>query len=326
MMEYMGETVGSFLKENREGRGISIEEIASETKINVNILAMLEKDEFTELPAAPFVRGFIRAYAKYVGLDPKKAILLYENMHPVETEINEHINVLSERDGIKLETFGKKYTVHGLVIGVVIAILAIALLVVKLTDPSKKIKSKLAGNKIEKSMVVNLNEKTAAAQTVSAAAQPETVVNTAVSEKKVAAGTPAVAETVKPKNEVKAVSEVTDVEQKQDVKPESGVAAKSETVSSDAEESPKDQEVLISAKSIVWIKVQVDDDKPFDFMLAEGRTKHLKASGSIKLLIGDASAVDIKYNGKKLGPVGGEGIVRTMVFPGLGRWRDAQLR
>lgn len=70
--------VGAYLKKNREDRGVSIEEIASATKINRSILHYLENDRFDKLPSAVFVRGFIRSYLKYLDVDSKQAILFYE--------------------------------------------------------------------------------------------------------------------------------------------------------------------------------------------------------------------------------------------------------
>ena len=62
-MESMG-TLGAYLKKTRELHGISIEELASSTKINISVLAALENDDFKKLPAAIFVKGFIKQLSK----------------------------------------------------------------------------------------------------------------------------------------------------------------------------------------------------------------------------------------------------------------------
>ena len=77
----MGESVkvlGSYLREARELRGLSLEEIAQETKINKIFLEALEKEDWDVLPAEIYVRGYLRAYAEAVGLDPKEVLLRYE--------------------------------------------------------------------------------------------------------------------------------------------------------------------------------------------------------------------------------------------------------
>jgi cytoskeleton protein RodZ len=53
-------------------------EIAKVTRISLQYLEALEKDEFETLPASIFVRGFLRTYAAQIGLDPKVVLNLYE--------------------------------------------------------------------------------------------------------------------------------------------------------------------------------------------------------------------------------------------------------
>lgn len=69
--------LGAKLKNEREQKGIRLEEIASITKISLTHLKFLEQDQWGKLPPEPFIRGFISAYATYVGLDPHECILLY---------------------------------------------------------------------------------------------------------------------------------------------------------------------------------------------------------------------------------------------------------
>jgi cytoskeletal protein RodZ len=67
-------TFGLWLRRQREARAISLREIADSTKISVRYLEALEQDRFDVLPAQVFVRGFLREYARFVGLDPDEAI------------------------------------------------------------------------------------------------------------------------------------------------------------------------------------------------------------------------------------------------------------
>ena len=68
------ESLGEFLRQEREKRGITLEQVASATKINVKILHLLESDHYSDLPAKPFVRGFVSSYAKFIGLDVQDVI------------------------------------------------------------------------------------------------------------------------------------------------------------------------------------------------------------------------------------------------------------
>ena len=71
------EHFGSYLKTHREKRGIRLEEIASITKIHLHSLEVLEASQWEQLPPEPFIRGFIIAYAKYVGLEPRDVLERY---------------------------------------------------------------------------------------------------------------------------------------------------------------------------------------------------------------------------------------------------------
>ncbi|GAB4372168.1 MAG: hypothetical protein Kow0062_08300 [Acidobacteriota bacterium] len=68
---------GEMLRRERELRRISLREVNEATKINIRYLEALERNEFTYLPAGAFTRGFIRAYARYIGLDEGEMINAY---------------------------------------------------------------------------------------------------------------------------------------------------------------------------------------------------------------------------------------------------------
>jgi len=63
------ESLGSYLKRERELRQISIAEVSQTTRIPTRILTQLESDELELLPADIFIRGYLRAYARAVALD-----------------------------------------------------------------------------------------------------------------------------------------------------------------------------------------------------------------------------------------------------------------
>jgi len=72
--------MGSFgqrLQREREMRGITLEEIANSTKIGTRSLRALEQEDFDQLPGGIFNKGFVRAYAKYLGIDEEQAVADY---------------------------------------------------------------------------------------------------------------------------------------------------------------------------------------------------------------------------------------------------------
>ena len=55
-------------------RGITLEEIADSTKIGTRSLRALEQEDFDKLPGGIFNKGFVRAYARYLGIDEEQAV------------------------------------------------------------------------------------------------------------------------------------------------------------------------------------------------------------------------------------------------------------
>jgi cytoskeleton protein RodZ len=66
--------IGAHLREARERAGITLRAIATSTKISVPTLEALERNDVGRLPGGIFIRAFVRAYAKEVGLDPEDAV------------------------------------------------------------------------------------------------------------------------------------------------------------------------------------------------------------------------------------------------------------
>ena len=65
----MSVTIGQKLRETRQGSKISLEQAAEETRIRLHYLEALENGDFDQLPSKAHERGFLRAYAEYLGLD-----------------------------------------------------------------------------------------------------------------------------------------------------------------------------------------------------------------------------------------------------------------
>src|SRR5262249_630688 len=68
---------GEELRRERIIRDISLEEISQSTKISVRLLRALEDSDVAKLPAPTFTRGFIRAYARHLGIDPEEKLNPY---------------------------------------------------------------------------------------------------------------------------------------------------------------------------------------------------------------------------------------------------------
>ncbi len=72
-----GEFDGVRLRRNRLFRGYEIDDITEVTKVSAAHLRNIEEENFDDLPADVYVRGFVTAYARMIGLDPKIVVPSY---------------------------------------------------------------------------------------------------------------------------------------------------------------------------------------------------------------------------------------------------------
>ena len=68
---------GDELRRERELREITLREVAEATKVNIRYLEALERNDFAHLPGGVFNRGFVRAYAQFIGVDPEAMVNAY---------------------------------------------------------------------------------------------------------------------------------------------------------------------------------------------------------------------------------------------------------
>ncbi len=81
-------SLGTRLRELREVKGVSLDDIARSTRVGRGYLEALESDSLGELPSPVFVKGFIRAYCEFLEASPDEALGLYreESGEPVRPE------------------------------------------------------------------------------------------------------------------------------------------------------------------------------------------------------------------------------------------------
>src|SRR5712691_8458042 len=79
--------LGPYLSQLREERGLSIDEVARVTRVSPRFLEALEREDFTQLPASVFTKGYIRAYCQAVGVPVEEALSRYRESAGVETRL-----------------------------------------------------------------------------------------------------------------------------------------------------------------------------------------------------------------------------------------------
>jgi cytoskeleton protein RodZ len=70
-------TVGQILKEAREDKFYSLEEVEKHTKIRKELLEALEAEDWSKLPPSTFIQGFIKNYSKFLNLDSNKLLAVF---------------------------------------------------------------------------------------------------------------------------------------------------------------------------------------------------------------------------------------------------------
>ena len=115
------ESPGKYLKAKRESQRISLREVANATRIREAVLRAIEEDRYEDLPHI-YVKSFLSAYAKHLGLDPTDVIMLHqkyaEKLPPSKSQVSKHPSAFRR----------KRVNVRLLVISISVALL-IALIV-----------------------------------------------------------------------------------------------------------------------------------------------------------------------------------------------------
>ena len=135
-----GGSFGSWLRQQREIRNISLREISDNTKIGMRYLEALEEDRFEVLPAQIFAKGFLREYAKYVGLDADEVVNFYIAADQARRAELDETEIVAPRPQVRppVQHHGvapqRRMPVPrlpvGLIVGAVLGVLLLALLVV----------------------------------------------------------------------------------------------------------------------------------------------------------------------------------------------------
>lgn len=118
--------VGALLREARERHGVSLDRLAQITRIRASLLRAIESNDIDHIPQAIFLRGYLRAYAREIGLDPEETVRCYlDQFAPAEATVeNQTPPVQNAVDGIAPEVIWRALrNVAGLVVIAVIVIL-----------------------------------------------------------------------------------------------------------------------------------------------------------------------------------------------------------
>jgi len=121
------ETIGKYLKRVRETCGYSLEDVAGITRINLRYLEAIEKDDFEKIPGETFSHGFIRSFARCIGIsDEEISRKIRETLKTEPQAVNtQNQDDMAERSVVRKP--GKARIILPAAAGVILAALLIVL-------------------------------------------------------------------------------------------------------------------------------------------------------------------------------------------------------
>jgi cytoskeleton protein RodZ len=295
---------GENLRREREKRKITLDQISQSTKIGTRMLQALEEDKFSQLPGGIFNKGFVRAYARVVGLDEEQTIADYLQASgeapPVMPEMAD------EHPSPRIIEASAEPSQRPLPWGLFAALLLLAALALSLW--SRRQKQEHAAAMPPQPVATQPAAKTAPSPAPPAARTEN------------AAPVPAGSATKTPSNlpSTQAVAPLT-----QPAAAPAGAKPASSTTSSAAPPpaSPSSATpaaggflINIQAREDSWTLITSDGRTVFSGMLIAGDQRTIRGQKEVVVRAGNAGAVDLFFNGKKVPPAGQFGEIKTITF------------
>ncbi len=280
---------GEELRRERILRQVTLEEIAAATRIQPRFLQALEEGNTAALPGGHFVRSFVRAYARHLGLDEERTLAHYLAAEPVVT-----VAAPAPPPTGNSPWSGGQALMTLLVLGV-IALSADAGYhmifrppqpAVRAAAPTRRQPKPQASSSPARSAAVPQVTPTAAHSQTGQRTAPVSLAKTAVAAAKV----PTVAAA-------------------------SHAAFKAASKATSATASKPAYLVQLSVSAPAWVSVEVDHNTALQTTLQKGAPHTFKALHEFRLITGNAGATRLLINGHRVAVPGGTGVVGRVQFP-----------
>ena len=298
------QSLGQRLRQERESRGVSLDEIAKQTRIGVRLLQAIEVEDFDQLPGGIFNKSFIRQYAEYLGLDGEQSAQEYQSAVSVSREYH----ALQPQPAAK-PPFSNQTVIAvrlALVATAVAIILGIAWLIVP--RHSNEDASPSTSREVPANMSPGTPPRPAVATTPPALADPGKTPPVSASpnprQMAVAAGDSGIVISSKPFV----------VGRSQTLESVTNLLAESDGQQRLDGELPEEILLQINAHSTVWISITADGEEQWQGTMEANQTLAVQAADAIRLKVGNAGGVELTLNGKNLGALGREGEVKTITL------------
>jgi len=287
--------VGSFgerLQREREMRGITLDEIANATKIGTRALRALEEEDFNRLPGGIFNKGFVRAYARYLGIDEEQAVGDYLGASGEEAKLSDEATMRRLEPALRAEkerlAAANDRPTSRSWRPVLVVVLMAALVAAGWNFYSKR--------------RLRLRARTT----------PPVSVQTSAA---VIASVPPVA--APPSNDVAALPAIP-ASSPTPSSSTNSAAPVSPTVGGLNPDVPAELVVLVRARQKSWVSASADGKAVMKDVLEAGGEKSIRAKQQIVLTAGNAGGLEVSLNGKVLPSLGLADQKKTVIITGEG--------
>lgn len=276
---------GDRLRREREMRGITLDEITESTKISRRHLEALETEHFDQLPGGVFNKGFVRAYARFLGINEDQAVADYSAAANEQPEPEDKFPLeIHEEPNRELNPRRSKLPL-AFAIAAVVGVLVGYFFWLKLKPHSPE--------------ATRPNETQALSTPGTASPDPSTIKPPSQEQATVSSvHTPPAATPAKPVMQAQPAAQAA-------LQPANQPAEKKFVI-------------LIKAKEDAWVSIVADGKSVMQKVLAADKKKLVKAGKQVVLRTGNAGGIDVSFNGKSLGAIGNENEPRTLTFNATG--------
>jgi cytoskeleton protein RodZ len=291
-----GISPGALLKREREKKGLTHAQISQQTRLRPHILEAIENEEWDLLPAPTLVMGFIRSYARVLGVDEDRILELYREEAGVDDFSQKFV----------LPSMARKKKWPFLVVGLLLLLGAAAAFYVWST-----FKMDLRGTSGTGMVTVqDSSEKEAPAE---AGERERSEAEASIETEPLSPGDAALQAapeiTVVPETPESTVSEPAEQGIAIEEKPQGEVL--STTVKPEAEKLRLKGHVT----ERTWVSISIDGQKAKEYVFTPSDTPEWKAEKSFELLIGNAGGIALEFNGEKMDNLGKPGQVVRIKLP-----------
>lgn len=318
-------TLGEKLKKLRSERRVSLNDVSKFTKVQVKYLENLEEGRYEDLPADVYIKGFLKSYSDYFGLNEKVLIRLFEKERGIKNNLAKNGKEKEEKKNVgpisvSFISLTPKKTALGLIL-----ILALAVIffiykelgsfasVPELVVLSPENNSQIEGNSVT---VSGVTEKDARlfinGQPILVNDEGKFLENLTL---QFGANTINIKSMNRFNKEAQEILTVNSKNQESNPPDENDQQNQDRVVSNDAENI---KEITLELKvdpGPVWLSVEADESLVFSGTMLSGASQSFKAREKIIVNSGKGDATLVKFNGKDIGKLSeNPGVARGVVF------------